>query len=483
MKLKKILFKNLTLKQTVAKNFFWLSFSQIFSKILRATLFILAARILGPKEYGNFAFALSLISLFLIFGDLGLSSLITREFPRRKENLGEFLSTSLYLKFVFILFFSFVILLSQFFIPSKEIKVLIFLLLLMGIFENLLFFFYGIFRGKEEMEKEAFIFSLETSITFLLGISFLFLFPSAKNLALAYLAGSFLAFLASFFFLKENFKNLFFYFQKNLAKKIALEAFPFAFAGFIGNLLTYLDVVMIGFLLKNSTLVGIYSAPLKIIRVLFLPAGLLATSLLPVISKKIPQEKKLIKKSISFLFLLAFPLSFGGFFLSKEIILFLFGSAYLESTKIFSILIFLPLLVFPTTIFGYLLFAYNLQRKNALFSLASATLNFFLNLILILRFGIVGAASATLISQFFNFILFFLASKNLEKTSLISFSQIKNPLLASLAMSAFILILKNFSLHLILTIFLSALFYLLFLFLLKEPILKEIKEIFKKPSS
>ena len=479
MKIKEIFLKNLNQKQIIVKNIFWLSLAQLLSKILKAGLIIYAARILGVNEYGRFALALSVVSALAVFGDLGISSLLARQLPKKIKFQSQFLSTSFYLKLLFIFLFIFLVIFSQIFNPSSKIKTLVFLLLIMGVFDNLLLFFYGISRGQQRMEKEALIFLLEVFITVSFGFFFLFTFPSAKNLALAYLIGSFSAFLSALYFFKNYLKKILFYFEKKFVKEILFSALPFAFAGIVGTFLTYTDVVMIGAILKNSYLIGIYSAPLKIIRLLFIPAGLIAASILPVLSKESKKEQslKLVRRSISLLFLLGFPLFFGGIILAKQIVIFLFGVQYLESAKIFSLLVFLPLLVYPTTIFGHLLFAYNLQIKNAIFSLIAAILNIFLNLILISKFSIYGAATATLISQFFNFVLFFFATKNLEKSSPITFSQIKNPLLASIPMAFFLLILKKFSFPLIPTIVFGATIYLFFLFLLKEPLLKEIKEI------
>ncbi|MCD6085387.1 flippase [bacterium] len=481
MKIKEIFLRNLDQKQTIAKNIFWLSLAQILSKILKAGLVIYAARILGASEYGRFALSLSVVSALAVFGDLGISSLLARQLPKRIKFQSQFLSTSFYLKLLFTFLFIFLVIFSQIFNPSSKIKTLVFLLLVMGVLDSLLLFFYGISRGEQRMEKEALIFLLETLVTVSSGFFFLFTFPSAKNLALAYLIGSFSAFLSAIYLFKNYLKKILFYFEKKFVKEILFSALPFAFAGIVGNLLTYTDVVMIGAILKNSYLIGIYSAPLKIIRLLFIPAGLIAASILPVLSKENKKNQNLnlnlVRKSISLLFLLGFPLFFGGIILAKQIIVFLFGVQYLESTKIFSLLVFLPLLVYPTTIFGYLLFAYNLQMKNAIFSLITAILNIFLNLILISKFSIYGAATATLISQFFNFVLSFFATKNLEKSSPITFSQIKNPLLASILMTFFLLVLKKLSFSLIPTIILGATIYLFSLFLLKESLLKEIKEI------
>jgi len=175
--------------------------------------------------------------------------------------------------------------------------------------------------------------------------------------------------------------------------------------------------------------------------------------------------------------LLGIPTIIFSFLFSKEIIFLLFGKNFLPSVKIFSLLIFLPLIVYPTTIFGYHLFAYNLQKKNTFFSSISALFNLVLNLIFIPLLGILGAALATLASQFLNFYLFFRAVKALEGFSLKFFLKLKKIFLSSCLLAVILIVLKNcfllkLEIKIALAICLGGLSYLLVLLLLKEPLIK-----------
>ena len=87
--------KNLSTKQTIAKNTFWLAVAEGITRFLKLFLIIYVARILGATEYGKFTFALAFVSLFAIFSDLGLSQITTREFAgimrEKKKSLPYFL--------------------------------------------------------------------------------------------------------------------------------------------------------------------------------------------------------------------------------------------------------------------------------------------------------------------------------------------------------------------------------------------------------
>ena len=76
---KNFLLTNFSPKQIFLKNTFWLFLAQIISRILKFVLIVIAARILGPQEYGSFNYVLSIVGFFFIFADFGIAE---RAFPR-----------------------------------------------------------------------------------------------------------------------------------------------------------------------------------------------------------------------------------------------------------------------------------------------------------------------------------------------------------------------------------------------------------------
>ena len=96
--IKEFLFKNTTNKQTFAKNTFWLGASEVSGRLLKMGLIIYAARVLGADGWGTFSYALSVASLLMIFSDIGLGGLITREIVQEKDGHVNFISTAIFLK-------------------------------------------------------------------------------------------------------------------------------------------------------------------------------------------------------------------------------------------------------------------------------------------------------------------------------------------------------------------------------------------------
>src|SRR3989344_6231976 len=101
-RVKKFLFINANPRQTVLKNVFWLGLSNFGGRLIRASLIIYAARVLGTEGYGVFSYALGIAGFFSVFSDIGISGILTREVARHPQVAKEYISTSLIMKMVLI---------------------------------------------------------------------------------------------------------------------------------------------------------------------------------------------------------------------------------------------------------------------------------------------------------------------------------------------------------------------------------------------
>src|SRR3990167_7959860 len=90
MNIRELFLENIGIRQTIFKNTFWLTAAEVVIGFLRLGLLIYVARILGATEYGKFTFAFSFVSIIVIFSDLGVIDIVTREFSRDKEKEKEF---------------------------------------------------------------------------------------------------------------------------------------------------------------------------------------------------------------------------------------------------------------------------------------------------------------------------------------------------------------------------------------------------------
>lgn len=482
--LKSFLFENKSIRQTVLKNTFWLTFGNIISRLIRAVLIIYAARILGVAGYGVFSYALSLAGFFAIFADIGLTPLLTRESARNPEKRTEYLGTALSIKFIFVVISALLILfVAPIFAKLEGARELFYVIIFLFAFDTLRDFFFGYTRSIEKMEIEAGVNVVTNLAILVLGGGALLLAPSTKLLTMGYTAGSAIGLFAVIFVLRNHLRKIFSSFRRELVKPILTEAWPFALAGLLGTIMLNTDMLMLGWL-KGADEVGLYSAAQKIVLLVYLFPGYLIVSLFPSLSRLAQADNErfraIFEKGIKAMFLLAFPLAVGGILLAPLIISFLYGDAYSPAAPAFTILLLTFFLVFPGTLISNAVFAYNRQKLFMGFIGLGALANVVLNYFLIPPYGIFGSAIATIGSQFLanGFNWYMMKRINNFKT-LIHLPKI---VAATVLMSVFVLVAGKLGINLIITIAAAALVYFAALSLLKEPIIRDLKENLPSPA-
>jgi len=165
---------------------------------------------------------------------------------------------------------------------------------------------------------------------------------------------------------------------------------------------------------------GIYSAAYSISKYTLFMLIPLGTVVYPVISKcysegKISETKKYLKYSIKYLMMIAIPSAFGLSILAKPILQVLTTPEFVAGSTV------VPFIALSGVIYGFYQISINIiylvkKTKLALILLStSAVLNIVLNIILIPRMGILGAAVATLIAYGVLFMLTLIVTRRYLK--------------------------------------------------------------------
>lgn len=482
-RLKDLLFNNRSTKQTVVKNIVWLTVGQIGSRIIRAAIIIYAARLLGVAEYGAFSYALGLAGFFTIFVDIGLNTILTRESSKNPEERTRFFATIFWLKiFLLTLTAGLIITIAPHFSKIEAAKQLITLVAFLTFFDSLRDFVLAFFRSFEKMEWETLI-NMATNIAITVsGFIILAYAPTAKALLITYCASTAFGALIALLMIKKYLLQIFSAFQKNLIKTIIQSALPVAMMSFLGAFMTNVDLVMLGWL-KTSEAVGLYSASQKIIQILYIIPSIFAIAAFPALSRfvqKGQQEtiKKLMEKLITVSLTLAVPITIGGIILAKPLISFIYGQDYSGGTIVFQLLLIPIIFIFPGQMIGYFILANDKQMKITAVAGISSILNLGLNYILIPFWSIAGAAIATLISQIFYNLTTWRISKKI--TDFKTLQHIKKIITGGVLMGIISFLLNKIDLNILINITISGALYFGFLYLVKEKIIFETKELFLK---
>ena len=479
-KIKSFLLENQSIRQTVAKNTFWLSLSQFVGRLLRAAVVIYAARMLGAESWGAFSYALGLAAFLTIFADIGIAGLITREASRHPELRQKYLATALGIKIAMLgAGIGIFLYIAPRITSVTEVLVIFPVIALLTAFDSLRDLTTSLARAIEKLELEAAVNIFTNLAIMILGFAFLSVNSTSKSLATAYVIGSGMGLLAMIFTLREYFRGLIKNFTYSLIKPILTSAWPFGLMGLMGAFMINTDLIMIG-LMRSIGEVGYYSAAQRPIQLLYILPGLLAVPLFPVMSRLVGEPerfKPIFNKVLRFTIVGALPVALGGILLGKEIMLLLYGSEYLAGAPVFQILSITMLVTFPSLIVGNAIFANNKERDLIYYAIIGAGGNLLLDLVLIPKYGMVGSSWATVITQIISNAYAWYRMRSFIGSGLLQGWW--RPILAALAMILFVLAVKTVSVPVLVTIIAAAAVYLAMLILLKESSLKSIVSVFR----
>lgn len=387
--------------QSIAKNTFFITSALIGQKIISFVYFTLIARNIGAEGTGKYFFALSFTTVFVIFVDLGLTTVLVREAARIREKTQSYFSTILSVKIIFgLLSYVAAVAVINLLGYSEEIKYLVYLSGVTMLFDSLHLSIYGVLRALGNLKYEAIGIVGSQFITLVLGSVFLYSGFPLIFLILAFVIPSFINVCYASIVLYKNYQiKLLPRFNPEIFKYLGKIAIPFALAAIFARVYSYADSIILSKLAGN-TAVGWYSIPYKITFAFqFIPLALVA-ALYPRFSEFfISDREKLVyyfERGIKYLLLIVLPIAIGISVLAKDIVLSIYTSEFLPSILPLQILMISLIFSFLSFPIGAFLNACNRQGTQTAIIFFILALNVILNFILIPIYGVAGAAVSAL---------------------------------------------------------------------------------------
>ncbi|MPY68870.1 MAG: oligosaccharide flippase family protein [Alphaproteobacteria bacterium] len=176
---------------------------------------------------------------------------------------------------------------------------------------------------------------------------------------------------------------------------------PIAVAQLMGAVFFYIDIVMLGFM-ETPHLVGVYVGMSRVLMVTLVAAGLIGSVFLPVVAAAWPDAGPMRARYRDFMIaalLAGAPVALAGMAFPAEIVSVIFGAPYLGGTTALTILMGMTLAAYLAMAPAGALTSWHDQTWHMVAFSAGGVANVALNLVLIPRYGIEGAATATLLAQ------------------------------------------------------------------------------------
>lgn len=396
-------FKNRALAKRLIANTGWL----FFEKMLRfaAGIFIGAwvARYLGPSQFGIYSYAIAFAGLFGGIAALGLDGVVVRELIHDPDEEQKILGSAFILKVLSgILTFALILFVIHL-VPNRN-KALVWMTgiiagsLCFKAFDVIDFWFQSQVRSKYAVwaKNSAFLLMALLKVIMILKRAPLILFAWTVFGEIVVIAIG----LVVFYTITGKHIGIWRISLKWITRLLG-ESWPLIFSGTFVLINMQVDKIMVGAIAGYSE-VGLYSAACRLSEVWYFIPVAVGSSVAPIFAKTVRQniEEYRIKlqKTYNIMSFSAIVLAVATTILSSTIIRGLYGADYSASAHMLTIHIWSTLFIFHVSIRSRALIAEGKQRIVALYALLTVISNIALNLILIPRYGGVGAAYASLIS-------------------------------------------------------------------------------------
>lgn len=432
-------------------------------------------RRLGVENIGNLELANSILSVFIVIIGLGIPIYGVREVSRNK--LQEERLTKVVIELIVISFFSLgigaIIYMYMIYSNYQGLKTTLSILFL-----NLILTPLGVewfYQGMEEYKyitKRNFVFQIISLILVYLLIKNPFDYNKYLWLIVFQTTGSNIL----------NFYNLHKYIKlnKKILKEIDIRShlksiIITCIMRIASTIYIYMDSIMIGKFVGYKE-VGYYSIGVKLIKVFTLIGATLSSVIFPRLNdyKKRGEElriKKLYNLVFNYIYIYSFPVMLVNILMAKKIILLFFGREYLNSVLVSQIVSPIILIMLLSNFIGVNVLFLNNEEKKMMYSIVlGASLNFILNIVLIRKYGIVGAAISTLLAETLIFFIQYIYFRKYVKLKLLNLNKVK-----IIVVSVYTVIFINYlCVNLFVSLILFMIIYIILLMICKEEVIRKI---------
>jgi PST family polysaccharide transporter len=390
----------------VVRNIGWVTAARAIRMGGALVVGTMVVRYLGPAQYGTFSYAFAIYALFNVVSSLGLDYLVVNDIAIAKEvrTEEEVLGTALLLKASASVITTLAAIgFAWATHPGQHIVILLVAMLSSAAifqgFDVIDYFFQAKIRSRIIIIPELIVFVLSNAAR-IFAVLFKCQLLTFGVIAAVEILATEVGFALAYWSRQHNLKH--WRFSKTKAVSLLRSSWPLLIASLLIIVYMRTDQILLGFL-STKAVVGQYSAAAKLSEIWYTLPGIICASVMPKLLISKHSNSALYYERIQQLYntmvILSFSIALLVSLLGKPIVLLLFGSAYLASASVLSVHIWTGMFVFIGVVSSMQLIHENLTQVSLQRSIAGAACNIVLNLLLIPRYGGVGSAVATLVTQ------------------------------------------------------------------------------------
>jgi O-antigen/teichoic acid export membrane protein len=392
--------------QSVIANIGWLFGDKILRMGVGLLVGVWMARYLGPEQFGLFSYAGSFVALFSTAATLGLDGIVVRNLVREPECKDKILGTTFILK-LFGGGIALTLTVAAIFVlrPADELTRWLVAVTAIGTifqaFDTIDLWFQAQVESRYTVyaKNAAFILVSAAKVLFILFQAPLVAFAWAGTAEIAIgAAGLVLAYRTSGGLISAWKKS------RELGLELLHDSWPLIFSSIFITIYMRIDQVMIGEMVGSGE-VGVYSAAVRLAEVwYFIPMAVVSSTFPSIVAARHESGELFysrLQKLYNLMALLAYLVAVPVTFLAGPIVEFLFGAAYSKAGPMLALLIWAGLFANLGVARSSFLTAMNWARIHVVTVFAGCLINVALNIVLIPRYGGMGAVIASCVAYWF----------------------------------------------------------------------------------
>ncbi len=388
--------------QRYLKNTSWIFFVKIASILISLLATAIIARKLGPSNYGQLSYALSFTAVFSFIASLGIDQILYRDIIKYPEQKNKYIGSALIMKIAAGLVTFCICVITAFFFSVHDISFLLIIIIAFSFIFNSFQLINFEFHADVKAKYPSIVSLIVIIILNVLKITVIFLDKGVLYLAFIILLEPILYMIGLLYYRRKIYgtiKN--WKFDKHVALLILKDSWPLIFSSAFISIYSRIDQVMIKNMMDAHS-VGLYSASVSISEAWYFLPNIIVGSILPAVinAKKVSEGMyyQRIKKLLIVLLLVSVGTALFTIIFSPLIISIIYGKQFLSAVPVLNIYVLSNIATSVVLLITNYLIIENHRKALLILPLSGAILNVILNIFLIPKFGITGAAWATAIS-------------------------------------------------------------------------------------
>lgn len=382
----------------IIRNMLSLSVAEIAKQGLMLIFTIYVARVLSPEGFGIINFAKAFVMYFILVVSLGYDTYGTREIAKNRSSLQKNVNSIFTIRLILSIIAFIIFLVIVYFLDKPDLVKIVLVIVGTQIFSNA-FLLNWVYIGLEKMEIVA-IRQVAVSLLNLLGVVLLVHKPDDTIIAVIITSISLAmnTIWLIIYYIREN-GPIKLDFDWDYFKKMTSSSIKLGLIFFIITIYNYLNLNMLGFMKSNQE-TGIYSAAFAVMLFSLVPSSIFQNAFFPNFSRAEQREDriKIMSKFSLLTYMFGSIISVGLFTFADSIVLIL-GAKYLNVLPVLRIIMVTVLLMYMNINFSSPLIAWKMENKVLYAIMAGGIVNVIANVFLIPRYGAIGAAIGTIMSE------------------------------------------------------------------------------------